>query len=127
MNEDEIPEMIITGDLPNSEPTMVIEIYAIYRSELIRLYFSQDRLSYYLCENNIVENSGNGGANIGGISYSKYTFGSSLDSIGYLSYEYTDSGVVWTYKDDKITEAEANEIQNKYKAIKLESISLSNI
>lgn len=127
LNEDGTPELLtIHGEMSFGE-SAVSEIYTIYRGELVRLCSSSERLGYYMCENNIIGSSGSGGANIRGMAYSKYVFGSDVDTIGFLSCEYTNSGVIWTYNGNEITEDEAHEIQNKYKSLKLESIPISNI
>lgn len=127
LNEDGTPELItINGEMSFGE-SAISEIYTIYRGELVRLCSSTERLGYFMCENNIIGSSGSGGANIRGMSYSKYVFGSDIDTIGFLSCEYTNSGVIWTYKGDEITEEEAHEIQNKYIGIKLDMISLEEI
>lgn len=123
LNGDKSPELIITSGESNINKPIVVEIYTIDNNRLLRICQSQERLAYYLCENNVVASSGALGQQ-GGDTYYRYINGSELSIIEGIGYDYSSGHAIWTYSDEKtrknITEFEAESIRNKYKGINYE-------
>lgn len=127
LNDDNTPELIITADYESTDTQGIIEVYSIYENQLVKICKSEEQINYHLCDNNVLAYSGRSGMNELLTAYYQYISGDSLDSIGTLIYRNTETGVTWSYENSYITEDEAKEIQEKYKAFKVQSNSFDNI
>ncbi len=110
LNADGFPELII-GTADES----ICEVYTVRNDQLVMLCQSAERYGYWLCENNIIGESGSGGASSGGKSYYIYNGGNELEEISSLEYVYTVDGECLYYLDGcQISASEADNLVNIY-------------
>lgn len=124
LNNDGTAELVITN-AGNS----ILMIYTIFNNEAVFLVDATGNMSggVSICENGAIIHGFSGGASQGGVMYKQYTGGNSLDIVEEIDID--ENGIHYSVgtTTTNITEAQSNEIQNKYKNMYLETVPISSL
>ncbi len=125
LNNDQIPELLIGLTAKEfADDGNFFDLYTMDQGKAVKITESWERSVNYLCESNLIHNSGSGGAMLSGASWYQVNAAGQLELVEAVLYDgYRDEENPWFYgiggqdEDDfePISEQQANEIKGMHK------------